>query len=261
MEELQLMSLEITEITSWDFEAVKEDLVRALSVYKSTIYTDDTIKIAKDDKSQLAKAEKMIDGQRKAFKAKCMEPYNTIEPQVKELLAIIEEQKSAIDEVVKDYDNRKKSEKETEIRTYYDKKAQVLGDLASSLFDKILDKKWLTASSGKKYKEEIQIKINDVLEDINVLKGLNSPFINTVLEKYVATLSVDEAMAKHEELAVAASKAGLGLDGNKQISTTLVNNGKVDSEEGTFVRLCGSEKLIAQVLDFAKAIGITVEIQ
>ena len=90
MEELQLVSLEQTEITAWNFAALKEELARALSVYKTTVYTDDTIKLAKDDKAKLAKAKKIVEDQRKAFKAKCMEPYDAIEPQVKELVAMIE---------------------------------------------------------------------------------------------------------------------------------------------------------------------------
>lgn len=48
MEKLQLVNLEQTEITSWDFGALKEELSRALSVYKTATYTDDTIKFAKE---------------------------------------------------------------------------------------------------------------------------------------------------------------------------------------------------------------------
>lgn len=91
MEKLQLVNLEQTEITSWDFGALKEELSRALSVYKTATYTDDTIKFAKEDKAKLAKTKKILEDQRKAFKAKCMEPYNALEPEIKDLVSMIEE--------------------------------------------------------------------------------------------------------------------------------------------------------------------------
>ena len=86
MGELQLVNLEGTDIATWNFELLKDELAKTLSVYKTTVYTDDTIKLAKDDKAKLAKAKKIVEDQRKAFKAKCMEPYDAIEPQVKELV-------------------------------------------------------------------------------------------------------------------------------------------------------------------------------
>lgn len=261
MEELQLVSLEQTDITAWNFEALKEELSRALSVYKTTVYTDDTIKLAKDDKAKLAKAKKLVEDQRKAFKAKCMEPYDALEPQIKELVSMIEEQRVAIDEVVKNYTERQKAEKEAEVRAYYDKKAHVLGDLAAPLYEKILDQKWLTASSGKKYQEEMQIKINDVLTDVRLLMAMESPFVDTVIEKYVATLSVDEAKAKHEELVTAASKAGLGQQASSPVAPEPVKETVIDAENGTLVKLYGNKSQITQVMDFAKALGVKLTIQ
>ena len=61
MNELSIVGLENTEITSWDFEKIKTELSQALSVYKNMVYTDESIKSAKDDKSVLAKAKKMVE--------------------------------------------------------------------------------------------------------------------------------------------------------------------------------------------------------
>lgn len=261
MEDLQLVSLEQTEITAWNFAALKEELARALSVYKTTVYTDDTIKLAKDDKAKLAKAKKIVEDQRKAFKAKCMEPYDAIEPQVKELVAMIEEQRVAIDDVVKDYTDRQKAEKESKIKAFYYKKAHVLGDLAEPLFEKFLDQKWLTASSGNKYQEELQIKINEALSDVRTILAMESPFVDTVVEKYVATLSVDEAKAKHEELVAAARKAGLGQQIIQSAVSAPAKEQTIDAENGILVKLYGNESQVTQVMDFAKALGVNIEIQ
>lgn len=267
MKELQLINLEEKDITAWDFDVLKEDLSNVLSAYKTTIYTDETIKLAKEDKAKLAKAKKVVEDKRKAFKSKCMEPYDALEPQIKELVAMIEEQRVAIDEVVKDYTDRQKMEKEANVKSFYDKKAHVLGDLAPVLYEKILDQKWLNSSSGKKYQEEMQIKINEVLSDIREIKSWNSPFVDTVVEKYISTLSVDDAKAKHEELIEAANRAGLGqvqsdavkINQSSQKETT--QDVVIDTENGTLVKMYGNKNQITQVMDFANAIGVKMEIQ
>ena len=68
------------------------------------------------------KAKKVIEDCRKAYKAQCLAPYEALEPQVKELVSMIEEQRLLIDETVKEYENRQKQEKEVAVKTYYDKK-------------------------------------------------------------------------------------------------------------------------------------------
>lgn len=266
MNDLQIVNLEKQEITDWNFEQIKEELSKSLSVYKTTVYTDDTIKLAKDDKATLNKAKKLVEDQRKAYKAKCLAPYEALEPKVKEIVAMIEEQRVLIDDVVKDYTERQKKEKEAAVKAYYDKKAFVLEDLAEALYEKLLDSKWLNASTSKaKYEEEIQIAINKALNDINTIKAMGSPFVDTLIEKYVATLSVDEAKAKYDELTEAASKAGLNQ--NAEVPSVaeppkpVASEVKGNPEDGVRVKLYGSQSQLNQAFDFMKAIGIKYEVE
>lgn len=186
MNELQIVDIEQKDITTWDFVALKEELSQALSVYKTTEYTDETIKLAKDDKAKLNKAKKIVEDQRKAYKAKCLAPYEELEPQIKEIVGMITEQSNAIDSVVKDFTERQKAEKEKEIRKYYDKKAFVLGNLATPLYTRILDSKWLNASASKsKVEEEIQIAIATCLtryESENLDDSLTEISVKFVIE-------------------------------------------------------------------------------
>lgn len=262
MEELQIINLEQTDITIWNFEEIKEELSRVLAEYKNTVYTDETIKVAKNDKATLAKAKKVVEEQRKAYKAKCLEPYEALEPKVKELVSMIEEQRSIIDDVVKDYTEKQKKEKENEIKKYYDKKAFVLGNFAETLYVKILDAKWMNASTSKsKYEEEIQIAINKALDDINAIKAMNSPYVETLLEKYVETLSVDEVRNKLEELETAANKAGLNINSTEDapIKEEKTIEIKTDETEGINVRVYANQNQMRQICDFMKAIGVHYE--
>ena len=263
MNELQIVDLEQKDITTWDFDSIKKKLESALATYKTTVYTDETIKSAKDDKATLAKAKKLVEDRRKEFKERCLAPYTAIEPQIKELVSMIEDQRVQIDEVVKDYTERQKQAKEEEVRAYYDKKAKGFGKYADALFGKILDPKWLNKTTAKaKYQEEMLVAINKSESDIKEIQAMKSPFVDALIETYVDTLSVEEAKSKHEELMQAMSKAG--LDQTKQVLVQeKKDEGKpvvIDEENGTTVRFFANKSKMDQILDFAKAIGVNYEI-
>ena len=266
MNELSIVGLENTEITSWDFEKIKTELSQALSVYKNMVYTDESIKSAKDDKSVLAKAKKMVEDQRKAYKAKCLAPYNEIELQIKEIVAMIEEHRVLIDEVVKDYTDRQKQEKLTAIKAYYDKKAFVLGVDAERLFERLLDPKWLNASTAKKkYEEEIQLAINKAATDLEAVRKMESPFVDTLIDTYCETCSIEQVQQKQDELQAAYDKAGLS---NQMVTEPAQSATKpvisdampADTNDGVVIKVYGSKNQLTQVTDFMKAIGVRFEV-
>lgn len=261
MNELQLTGLEQTEIVNWDFEGIKEDLKKTLSIYETTVYTDETIKTAKSDKATLAKAKKIVEDQRKAFKTKCLEPYDALEPKVKEIVGMIEEQRIAIDSVVKEYTERQKQQKQEEVKKFYMKKASPLGDLAEPLFEKVLDPKWLNATTTKsKYSEEVIAAVSKVQSDLTAIKAIKSPFEATLIEKYVSTLSLDEVKAKQEELVSVAQKAGLTGNSGTQPSAEAAEPKESSGDGETVLKIRATEKQLDQVFDFMSAIGVAYEV-
>ena len=100
MNELKVINLDSTDITTWDFQALKAELQAYLSEYAGLVYTDETIKDAKKDRTTLNKAKKVVEDARKAYKARCLEPYEAMEPQIKELTGLIEDRRQQIDEIV-----------------------------------------------------------------------------------------------------------------------------------------------------------------
>jgi hypothetical protein len=273
MNELQMVNLEQTDITTWNFAELKEELSRALSVYETTAYTDETIKMAKDDKAKLAKAKKVVEDQRKAYKSKCLAPYEALEPQIKEIVGMIEEQRSAVDGVIKDFTERQKTEKKEKIHRYYQNKSFVLEDLAEPLFEKLFDPKWLNATASKaKVEEGIQVAINNALNDINDIKAMKSPFEKTLLETYVATLSVEDVKAKHQELEMATEKAGLSqqlVEAAPAVDTapiestpvSAVSQSDVHAEDGVVLNIFAKKNQLDQLFDFMKAIGVRYDVK
>ncbi|MCR4717752.1 MAG: DUF1351 domain-containing protein [Lachnospiraceae bacterium] len=263
MNELRIADLEKKDITTWDFARIKGELESALAIYDNAVYTDATIKSAKDDKATLAKAKKLVEDRRKEFKETCLAPYAAVEPQIKELVAMIEEKRVQIDEVVKDYTERQKQAKERLVRACYDKNAKGLGIYANVLYGRILDPRWLNKTTKReKYQEEMLAAINKAEQDIKKIQDMESPFVDVLIDVYAATLSVDEVKSKHEELMQAMRKAGL-----EQVKQVLNVEKKEDEkrvaakdENSTTVRFFTDKSTLGQILNFAKFIGADYEI-
>ena len=269
MKELQISGIEQTEITQWNFAQLKSELESALSEYKGMVYTDESIKQAKDDKSLLNKSKGLLEDRRKEFKKSCLAPYNEIEPKVKELVSMIDEQMSNIDRVVKEYTERQKQEKEASIRAYYDKKAFVLGDIAVSFYDHIFNPKWLNASAKRsEYESEIQVLISNVESDLNSIRAMGSPYVDSLMKVYSETFSMEDVKKKNEEYISVNQNAGLApvgsgiTEASQQIQSvpTPKESVSVSGEDGIQLTVFASKFQLDQITDFMKAIGVRYEV-
>ena len=269
MEELRLEIIESTDITGWDFEALKEQLNEQLDYYRGIAYTEDTIKDAKDDKSKLAKAKKTLEDARKAYKNKCLEPYAAVEPRIKELTDMIEEQRVKIDGAVKEYEQNQKEQKERVVREYYNKKSFVLGEYADPLFDKIKDPRWFNATTKRaSYEQDVQIAINNALNDINEIKSWASPYEKNLLGAYASALTLEQVRDKNEEFLNANKQAGISQQSLAQAVTDTKEITKDDSSQvGNFegditLRFHFANKIQSnRLFDYLDAVGIKYEIQ
>ncbi|MBR3245186.1 MAG: DUF1351 domain-containing protein [Parasporobacterium sp.] len=267
MEALQIVQMENADITTWDLPAIKAELQKRLDEFAGLVYTADTIKDAKNDRALLNKAKKTIEDARKAYKAKCLEPYEAIEPQIKELTDMVDHQRVLIDETVKEFETAQKAEKEQEVRAYYDRKSSLLGEYADDLYSKLFDPKWLNASTSRaKYEEAIQSAINQAAGDIAAVKAMNSPFVDTLLKIYLETLSLDAVRTKKDELSAAAAAAGMTSEQQadeppaiESRCSEVVGMENVNPEAGTAMKIYANQSQLNQITDFMKAIGVHYE--
>lgn len=112
MMELVLKSVDINlpqEIEN--LEALKAELAPKLDYYNNLVVTEDSIKAAKTDKANLNKLRTAIEDQRKSIKKQYLEPYNLLEAQCKEVVALIDAPIKAIDSQIKAFDEIEKQEK------------------------------------------------------------------------------------------------------------------------------------------------------
>lgn len=183
----------------FNYEDLQKWITEQVEQYKDLIYTDDTIKDAKDDRAKLNKFRESIDNARKDVKKTYLAPYNAFEEKVKSLLALIEEPTKAIDTQVKAYEQTKKDEKRTEIEAYYNATA---GDLLSLLpLEKFFDSKWLNATvTIKAVQSEIDKIIAKAKFDIQTIKDLKSEWQLTLIDTYLNTLDLGKALAEKTRL-------------------------------------------------------------
>ena len=96
------------------------------------------------------------------------------------------------------------------------------------------------------------------------IKGLGTPFRDTLTELYLETMSMDTVLQKNEELKEAADKAGLTTAESpaavpaaeeKPVEIPMANEA-----EGTLLKVYASQPSLNQICDFMKAIGVTYEI-
>ena len=267
MNELKVMNLDNTDISTWDFSSLKTELQAYLSEYEGLVYTDETIKDAKKDRATLKKAKDVIEDAKKAYRNRCLEPYDRILPQITELVDLIEGRRKQIDETVKAYENMKREAKEKDVREYYDRISGSLGPYAERIYEKVFDPKWTNATTSTgKYREAIQNVVASAARDMAKIKELTSPFEETLKEAYLDTLSMDAVLQKKGELETASSKAGFigGVESGSESLTAQVivssEKAAADETEGTLVRIHASQARLDQILDFMKAIGVFYEI-
>lgn len=270
MSEFQISRYENADITTWDFAMFKAELQSRLDAYAGLVYTDETIVSAKNDRATLNKVKKVIEDARKTYKARCLAPYEALEPQIKELVEMVEKQRTLIDETVKDYETRQRETKEIEVRQYYNRKAVVLGTYADILYPKLFDKRWLNVSTSRaKCEESILIAINGAVTDMEAISASGSPFVETLLDIYAETLSMEQVKAKQNELETAAKKASLTTTGTGKTENMIAAEEsvqadtlpvKADCEAGTDVKIYATENQWKQLSDFMKAIGVRYEL-
>ncbi|MBD5504627.1 MAG: DUF1351 domain-containing protein [Lachnospiraceae bacterium] len=187
---------------SWNFEEIKKTLENELEVYRTTAYTDATIKNAKRDVATLRKLPVAIKERLKEVKDKCLEPYAVIDAQAKELIDLIEEPIKAINEQVQDYEKRRKEAARKEILAYWNEKIEALPeDIREKAYTSIYDERWENATATKKsWKEGIDNGIKKILDEIETIKSFASEFEEDMLKVYKVDLSLQKAIAKMNEL-------------------------------------------------------------
>ncbi len=177
-----------------NLETLKAELQPKLDFYKNLVVTEDGIKAAKDDKAKLNRLKKVIDEQRIAVKKKCLEPYEMLEKECKEVEKPILEAIKAIDDQIKAFDEKERKEKLLKLKTAFYKTTH--HDWVN--FESVLPEKW--ANKTEKLEKLIE-EINKSVDIINAEYAeitkmyLESPMLTAISDQYKRTRNKAETLA------------------------------------------------------------------
>jgi len=144
-----------------NLEALKSELIPMLDRYKNLVVTEDSIAGAKKDKATLNKLKSAIEEQRKAIKKQYLEPYNVLEAQCKEVVALIDEPVKAIDEQIKAFDEIEKKDKLMKLKTAFFKTSHP----EWLTFEKVLPQKWMNKT------EKVENLIDAITNTVSKITG------------------------------------------------------------------------------------------
>ena len=188
-----------------NFADLKTEIATRLSYYRSLVITKDSVREGKTDRAALVKFKTAIDDRRKEIKKQCMEPYNRIEAQAKELIALIDEPIALIDTQLATFEEMRKEEKRGEIAKAYE---AIVPDNIKDIIplENIFDPRWLNATTkDKAIEEDLQDCVKRTNADMLVLNTVEPEYLLAVREVYMRTYDIERAMAHKTALQEAAA--------------------------------------------------------
>lgn len=201
MAQFEIITSQEAGVIKFNFEELKKNLEIAIEPYTSMVITEDKIIEGKKTKAGLNTLKKSINDKKIEIKKVYMQPYEVVEAQMKELMAIIDTGVVNLDGQLKNYEEQKKAEKYELIKQYFN---ELLFGLVS--FDRLFDEKWLNATvTDKQWKGELEAKINDVKSGLQVLENFGVEDKPLLKSLYLETL--DMIVAKNRYDSIQASKA------------------------------------------------------
>lgn len=181
----------------WNNEELKAAIAEKMKEYKGLVFTEETISEGKKDRANLNKLRGAIDDERKRVKKLCMEPCNRFEKEVKEVLALVDEQISAIDIQIKEVEQIKREEKRKAVQELFES----IGFQKFVTLEMIWDEKWLNASVAlSKVENQMKETMYRIGEEVGTISRLPE-FSFEAMEVYKKTLDLTQAIKKGQELA------------------------------------------------------------
>ena len=181
----------------WNNEELKVAIAEKMKEYNGLVFTEETISEGKKDRANLNKLRGAIDDERKRVKKLCMEPCNRFEKEVKEVLALVDEQISAIDIQIKEVEQIKREEKRKAVQELFES----IGFQKFVTLEMIWDEKWLNASvTLSKVENQMKETMYRIGEEVGTISRLPE-FSFEAMEVYKKTLDLTQAIKKGQELA------------------------------------------------------------
>lgn len=201
--ELKIKDVELPKQITFNYQELKTELQEKVKHYETLVYTDEQIKEAKADRSNLNKLKKALNDERIKREREYMTPFNDFKAKINEIISIIDKPVQVIDTQIKGYEDKLREEKLEAIKEYYN---SIEDNVSWLQLNTIFNNKWLNASTSmKSIQEEISSKIEQVKSEIDTLSNLPE-FGFEATEIYKSTLDINKAISEGKRLAEISKK-------------------------------------------------------
>ena len=183
----------------FNYEEMKAEFSKKLVHYNTLVVTEDSIRDAKADKAALNKLKEAIETRRKEIKKTYLLPYENLEKQCKELVAMIDAPVKSIDGQIAVFDQKLQDEKWKQISEYYNTEVKELKDLVP--LEKIVSSKWKNKGESL---ESVNNAIGDTLErirgELETISTLHSEFEQQIKDVYLNDFNLSKALMEQKRL-------------------------------------------------------------
>lgn len=191
--ELKVRPYTPPEALLFNHEELKGWVLEKAAQYEAVVYTEDQVKVAREDRAALNKLKKALNDERIRQEREFMKPFATFKAQINEIIGIIDRPVQAIDAQVKAFDERRKEERRTAIFDYW-------AGTGAPEWMHTYKPSWLNASySMKTIQAEIDANIEQANKDLAVIRELPE-YAFEAEEQYKRTQSLAEAVSEAHRL-------------------------------------------------------------
>lgn len=180
----------------FNYDELKQAAIMKVAHYEGLVYDEKQVAEAKKDIAELRKIKKALNDARLSTKKEWLVPYEEFETKVKDVISVIDEPIDLIDAQLKEFDERRKQEKQEEIRTYFAESA-IHPDWLR--LEQIEDPRWMNVTFKiEEVKKAIEERCSQIRNDLQTLQMLEYAFEAT--ETYKSSLDLNQAIAEGNRL-------------------------------------------------------------
>lgn len=181
----------------FNFEELKTELQAKAKEYEIMTYTEEQLTEAKKDRANLNKLKKALNDERIRREKEYMQPFNEFKSKINEIISIIDKPVAMIDAQVKNYEEKKKEEKQEAINALFS--AKEFPEWIT--VGQIQDKSWLNATTSMKQIDDNMTGWKNRIETEQKTIESLPEFAFEAMEIYKTTLDMAKAIAEGQRLA------------------------------------------------------------
>lgn len=181
----------------FNFVELKTELQAKAKEYEIMTYTEEQLTEAKKDRANLNKLKKALNDERIRREKEYMQPFNEFKSKINEIISIIDKPVAMIDAQVKNYEEKKKEEKQEAINALF--AAKEFPEWIT--VGQIQDKSWLNATTSMKQIDDNMTGWKNRIETEQKTIESLPEFAFEAMEIYKTTLDMAKAIAEGQRLA------------------------------------------------------------